>query len=100
VIYGAPEGLPAYGVDKPTTAEIDIKGTGNEQLTLLIGGKSADSASYYGRRLDSNNVLALAVASIDTELLSLVDTPPVPQPSPPPGAAPSPAAPVGPLASP
>ena len=99
VIVGAPEGLPAYGVDKPSTAEIDIKGTGNQQATILVGLKSADSSSYFVRRQDSNDVLAIAAGSIDS-LLALLDNPPVPQPSASPAAAapasPS-AAPVGPL---
>lgn len=81
VIFGAPEGLPAYGVDKPTTAEIDIKGAANQQATVLVGIKSPDSSSYFARRQDSNDILAVAAATVDA-LLALVDTPPVPQPSP------------------
>ncbi|MEA2683304.1 MAG: hypothetical protein QOK05_1632 [Chloroflexota bacterium] len=99
VIFGAPEGLPAYGVDKPTTAEIDVKGSTNQQVTIIVGGKSPDSSSYFLRRQDSNDILAVAVGSIDA-LLAFVDKPPVPQPTASPGAAapatPS-AAPVGPV---
>lgn len=80
VIFGAPEGLPAYGVDKLSTAEIDVKGTGNQQATILVGLKSLDSASYFVRRQDSSDVLAIAAGSIDS-LLVLLDQPPVPQPS-------------------
>jgi hypothetical protein len=86
VIFGAPEGLPAYGVDKPTTAEIDVKGISNQQVTVLVGLKSSDSASYFVRRQDSNDVLAIAAATIDG-FVALLDKPPVPPPSPSPSAA-------------
>jgi hypothetical protein len=99
VIFGAPEGLPAYGVDKPTTAEIDVKGASNQQVTIIVGGKSPDSSSYFLRRQDSNDILAVAVGSIDA-LLALLDKPPVPVPTASPAAAvpttPG-AAPVGPV---
>jgi hypothetical protein len=93
VVFGAPDGLPAYGVDKPTTAEIDIKGITNSQVTILVGLKSPDSSSYYLRRQDSNDVLAVAVGTIDG-FLALVDKPPAPVPTPsaPAGAVASPAA--------
>jgi hypothetical protein len=99
VIFGAPEGLPAYGVDKPTTAEIDVKGLSNQQVTLLVGIKSPDSSSYFVRRQDANDVLAVATGTIDG-FLALVSQPPVPQPSASPSvaAAASPGtAPVGPV---
>jgi hypothetical protein len=95
VIFGAPEGLAAYGVDKPTTAEIDIKGAANQQATILVGSKSPDGSSYFIRRQDGTDVLAVAVASIDTELLGLIDSPPVPQPSPSPAAPAAGASPPG-----
>jgi Domain of unknown function (DUF4340) len=95
VLLGAPEGLPAYGVDKPSTAEIDVKGTGNQQATIFVGLKAADSSSYFVRRQDSNDVLAIAAGSIDA-LLALLDNPPIPQPS----ASPAAAAPVSPSAVP
>ena len=90
VIYGAPEGLPAYGVDKPTGGEVDIKSTTNQQVTLIIGIKTPDGSSYFVKRQDSSDVDAVATGTIDQELLSLVASPPVPQPSPSPGASPSP----------
>ncbi|GAC1332532.1 MAG: hypothetical protein NVSMB17_11720 [Candidatus Dormibacteria bacterium] len=95
VIYGAPEGLPAYGVEKPTGGEIDIKGRSGQQVILLVGGKSPDGSSYFVRRQDSQNILTVPVTTVDGELLGLVDKPPAPIPSPaasPPGAAPPPAA--------
>jgi len=95
VIYGAPEGLPAYGVEKPTGGEIDIKGRAGQQVTLLVGGKSPDGGSYFVRRQDSQNILTIAATTVDGELLGLVDKPPAPQPSPAPSApaaAPPPAA--------
>ena len=93
VIYGAPEGLPAYGVEKPTSGEIDIKGVGGQQVTILLGGKSNDGASYFMRRQDSQDVLVVAAATIDAQFLALLDKPPTPQAGPAPSAAPSAAAP-------
>lgn len=81
VIEGAPEGLPAYGVDKPTTAEIDIAGISNREVTFMVGLKSLDGSSYFVRRQDSNNVLAIAAGTIDG-FLALLDKPPLPAPSP------------------
>jgi hypothetical protein len=82
VVYGAPEGLPAYGVDRPTNGEIDVKGLAGQQVTILIGNKSTDGASYFIRRQDGNDVLVVTAGSIDTSLFGLIDSPPVPTPSP------------------
>jgi hypothetical protein len=91
VIYGAPEGLPAYGVDKPGAGEIDIKGTNGQQVTVLVGGQTPDKASYFVRRQDSQDIDVVAASTIDSEFLGLVDKPPVPQPTPAAGSpAPSP----------
>ena len=93
VVYGAPEGLPAYGADKPTNGEVDVRGQAGQQATLLIGNKSTDGANYFIRRQDSNDVLVVPAGSIDTGLFGLVDAPPVPAPSPAPSvpaASPSP----------
>jgi len=93
VVFGAPEGLPAYGVDKPTNGEVDVKGRGGQQATLVIGNKSTDGASYFIKRQDSTDVLVVAAGSIDTSLFGLIDAPPVLTASPPPGAvSPSPSA--------
>lgn len=81
VILGAPEGLPAYGVDKASTAEIDVKGTSNRQVTILVGLKSLDGSSYFARRQDSNDVLAVAAGSIDG-FLAMLDKPPLSSASP------------------
>ena len=96
VIYRAPEGLPAYGVDKATSGEIDIRGTAGQQVTLLVGSKTTDGGSYFLHRLDSLDVVTVAATSVDSQLLGLVDKPPAPAPSPaasasPPSAAPAPA---------
>jgi hypothetical protein len=87
VVYGAPEGLPAYGADKPTNGEIDVKGRGGQQATILIGNKSTDGANYFLRRQDSNDVVVVTAGSIDTSLFGLIDQPPAPAPTPSPGAA-------------
>lgn len=86
VIFGAPEGLPAYGVDKPSAGEIDIKGVVGQQVTILVGGKTGDGASYYLRRQDGQDILLVTAASFDTEFLGLVDKPPAPLPTPSPSA--------------
>ena len=87
VVYGAPEGLPAYGVDKPTNGEVDVKGQGGQQVTILIGNKSTDGASYFIRRQDANDVLVVTAGAIDTSLFGLIDSPPAPVPSPSPSVA-------------
>ena len=86
VVYGAPEGLPAYGVDKPTNGEIDVKGQAGQQVTIVIGNKSTDGASYFIRRQDASDVLVVTAGSIDTGLFGLIVTPPVPVPTPSPAA--------------
>ena len=86
VVYGAPEGLPAYGVDKPTSGEIDVQGQAGRQVTILVGHKSTDGASYFIRRVDSRDVPVVPAGAIDTGLFGLIATPPVPAPSPSPGA--------------
>ena len=90
VVYGAPDGMPAYGVDKPTNGEIDIKGQGGQQVTLVVGIKTPDGASYFVRRQDSSDVLVVTSGSIDTQFLALIDAPPVPTPSPSPSTGPVP----------
>ena len=99
VIYGAPEGFPAYGVDKPSTAQVDIKTSGSTD-TLFVGAKSPDGASYYLRPTDGSDVFLITAATIDTGIVGLVDTPPVPAPSPSPSPSVAPSAPVGPGISP
>jgi hypothetical protein len=89
VIYRAPEGLPAYGVDKPTGGEIDIKGTAGQQVTIVIGIKTPDGGSYFMHRLDSLDVVAVATTSVDP-LLAMVAKPPAPTPSPAPAPSPTP----------
>ncbi len=86
VVYGAPEGLPAYGVDKPTNGELDVKGQGGQQTTVVIGNKSTDGSNYFIRRQDGNDVLVVTAGAIDTTLFGLIDTPPNPAPSPSPSA--------------
>jgi hypothetical protein len=87
VVYRAPEGLPAYGADKPTNGEIDIKSTTGQQITILVGIKTSDGANYFLHRQDSPDVVTVATTLVDTGLLGLVNHPPVPVPSPPPAVA-------------
>ena len=82
VIYGAPDGLPAYGVDKPTTAEVDVKSLTGEQVTLVVGIKTPDGVSYFVKRQDSHDVVSVAVGAIAQQLLGFNASPPGPQPTP------------------
>ena len=86
-VYRAPEGLPAYGADKPTNGEIDIKSTTGQQITILVGLKTTDGANYFLHRQDSPDVVTVATTVVDGGLLGLVNTPPVALPSPVPSAA-------------
>jgi hypothetical protein len=98
-IFGVADQLPNFGLDKPTAGEIDIK-TGSGKTTVIwIGAKAPDNVSDYVRRPESGDVYTVPAASIDIPILGLVDNPPVPRPSPSPGAvaSPSSAQPAGPL---
>ena len=86
-VYRAPEGLPAYGADKPTNGEIDIKSTSGQQVTILVGLKTTDGANYFLHRQDSPDVVTVATSVVDSGFLGLVNHPPVAVPSPPPAPA-------------
>jgi hypothetical protein len=102
-IFGAPDGLPAYGLDTPSTAEVDIS-TASGQLTVLwVGAKGIDKTSYFVRLKDTNDVYAVDATAIDSTILDALTNPPKVQPSPSPNLAPpspSPSPIVGPVASP
>jgi|ERR1700682_3973297 len=104
-IFGAPEGLPAYGLATATGGEIDLKTPSGRSVALLVGAKAPDSVSIYVRLADSNDIQAIPLAAIQTSILGAIDAPPVPLPSPSPSAAASPstsprASPIGPGAPP
>lgn len=90
-IFGAPAGLPAYGLDAASTAEIQVSGGAGDR-TLLIGAKTPDQGYYYGRRTPANDIFTFTASVIDAQFLNAIDAPPRVVPSP----SPSPAAPVGP----
>jgi hypothetical protein len=86
-IFGAPEGLPAYGLATATGGEIDLKTPSGRSVALLVGAKAPDSVSVYVRLADSNDIQVVPVASIQTPILGAIDAPPVLRPSPSPSAA-------------
>jgi hypothetical protein len=101
-IFGAPEGLPAYGLVTATGGEIDLKTQAGRSVVILVGGHAPDNASVYLRLSDSNDIQAVPASAIQGPILGVVDSPPVPQPSPSPAAAASPSAsptatPIGPV---
>lgn len=99
-IFGAPDGLPAYGLDTPSTAEIDINTIGNQALVIFVGAKGIDKLSYFVRLTTSNNVFAVTATAIDGTILDALTNPPKPRPSPSPLPSLSPSPIVGPVASP
>jgi hypothetical protein len=86
-IFGAPAGLPAYGLASATGGEIDLKTPSGRSVALLVGAKAPDSVSLYVRLADSNDIQAVPVAALQTPILGAIDAPPVPLPSPSPSAA-------------
>jgi hypothetical protein len=99
-IFGAPEGLAAYGLDHPTTAEIDITVSGGRTTVIWVGAKSPDKNSYYIKLKDGTDVFLVPASAIDSTILDAVTNPPKPQPSPLPVPTPSPSPIVGPVTSP
>ena len=85
-IFGAPEGLPAYGLATATGGEIDLKTPAGRNVVVLVGAKAPDSVSIYVRLTDSNDIQAVPLSAIETPILGAVDAPPVPVPSPSPSA--------------
>lgn len=86
VIYGAPAGLPAYGLDTATTGEIDLTAKGTKHI-LLLGSKTADGLSYWLRLDDRPDVVVVSSSLVDGTFLAAITTPPAPVPSPSPSAA-------------
>ena len=100
-IFGAPEGLPAYGLATATGGEIDLNTSAGRSVVVLVGSRAPDNASLYVRLSDSNDIQAVAASAIETPILGAVEAPPVPPPSPSPsatgGKSPAPTAtPIGP----
>jgi Domain of unknown function (DUF4340) len=87
-IFGAPEGLPAYGLASASGGEIDLKTPSGRTVSVLVGANAPDGVSVYVRLADSNDVQAVPLASIQTPILGAIDAPPVPLPTPSPSAAP------------
>ncbi|MHB8510016.1 MAG: DUF4340 domain-containing protein [Candidatus Dormibacteria bacterium] len=81
-VYGAPAGLPAYGLDKATSGQFEVTTVAGTTTTLLLGSKTTDSNGYYLRRQDSNDVFVVSAGILDGQVLSIIDSPPVPVPSP------------------
>lgn len=90
-IFGAPEGLPAYGLDTATRGEIDIATSTGQTIVVLIGSVAPDNASVYLRLSTSNDILAVASGTLQTEVLGALDAPPAVVPTPSPAASASPA---------
>ena len=100
-IYGVSDQFPSFGLDKPTTAEIDIKTASGQTTVIWVGAKAPDGTSEYVRLATGSDVYAVSSSSIDTPIVALVDNPPAPVPTPSPSPAASVAPPAGPgLASP
>jgi hypothetical protein len=88
-IFGVTDQLPGFGLDKATAGEFTVTTSSGQKTTLWIGGKTTDGVNDYVRRPDGGDVFAIPAASIDGPILGLVDNPPVPRPSPSPGASPA-----------
>jgi hypothetical protein len=81
-IFGAPEGLPAYGLDTATVGEVDVQTPAGRSVSLLIGAKTQDSASYYVRLAGSNDIEAVSAANVLTQIVGAISAPPAPLPTP------------------
>jgi len=91
-IFGAPEGLPAYGLDTATAGEVDLQTPSGRSVAMLIGAKTQDGVSDYVRLAGSNDIETVPAATLQTQVIGALDAPPAPAPSPSPvaSAAPSP----------
>jgi hypothetical protein len=81
-IFGAPEGLPAYGLDTATVGEVDVQTPSGRSMSLLVGAKTQDSVSYYVRLSTSNDILTVPAATLQTQVIGAISAPPAPVPSP------------------
>ena len=88
-IFGAPEGLPAYGLATATKGEVDLQTPSGRSVALLIGATAPDNTNLYVRLSGSNDIEAVTAATVQTEILGAIQAPPAPQTSPPPGASPA-----------
>ena len=84
-VFGAPAGLPAYGLTTGTGGEVTLKSPGRS-VTLLAGATAPGNAGIYVRLSDSNDIQVVPLSSMQTQVLGAISTPPVPVPSPSPGA--------------
>ncbi len=80
-VFGAPAGLPAYGLATGTGGEVTLKSPGRS-VTLLAGAAAPGSAGIYVRLSDSNDIQVVPLSTMQTQVLGAVATPPVPVPSP------------------
>jgi hypothetical protein len=87
-VFGAPEGLPAYGLATGTGGEVAVKSP-TRSITLLVGAQAPGNAGYYVRLADANDIQVVPLSTMKTQVLGAVSTPPEPVPSPSPGASPS-----------
>jgi hypothetical protein len=85
-VFGAPEGLPAYGLASGTGGEVVVKAPGRI-VTLLVGAQAPGNAGTFVRLSDSNDIQVVAPSTLQTQVLGAITMPPVPIPSPSPGAA-------------
>jgi hypothetical protein len=81
-IFGAPEGLPAYGLDTPTVGEVDLQTPSGRSVGLLVGALTQDSVSYYVRLSTSNDIETVPAAILQTQVFGAIQAPPAPLPSP------------------
>jgi hypothetical protein len=81
-IFGAPDGLPAYGLDTPTVGEVDVQTPSGRTAQLWIGAKTQDSVSYYVRLAGSNDIQTVPAATIQVQVIGALQAPPAPSPSP------------------
>jgi hypothetical protein len=82
VVFGAPEGLPAYGLDSASGGEIDITSTSGTTVVILVGADAPDGASKYLRLKDSNNIDLVPRASVSVLVAAVSKPPAIPTPSP------------------
>jgi len=100
VIYGAPEGFPAYGLDKPSAGEVDLRNAAGSTTVLWLGASAPDQTSQFIRVAGSRDVEVVSKTNLQSQVLAIIDNPPKPAPSPLPtpsstaGATPPPAGPA------
>jgi hypothetical protein len=88
-IFGAPDGLPAYGLDKATIGEVDLQTPSGRSVSLLVGAAAPDKTNIYVRLSTSNDIQAVPAATVQTEIIGAIQGPPAPIPTPSAGASPA-----------